>query len=39
MSENISQTSFKNNVSKDNNDEGKDVIKDEVGKHDVLIYN
>ena len=39
MSENISKNSiFKKNISNDNNDKGKNVIKDDVGKHDVLIY-
>ena len=40
MSENISKKSiFKKNVSNDNNDDKvKSVIKDDVGKHDVLIY-
>ncbi len=50
MSENISKKSFKKNVfklfsifkrniSNDNNDKGKSVIKDGVGKHDILIYS
>ncbi len=29
---------FKKNVSNDNNDKGKSVIKNDVVKHDVLIY-
>ncbi len=49
MSENISKKSFKKNISKlfsifkrnisnDNNDKDKSVIKDGVGKHGILIY-
>ena len=48
MSDNISNKSsfkksvskvfsiFKKNVSKDNNDKGKGVIRDEIGKNDIL---
>ncbi len=50
MSENIFKKSFKKNVSKlfsifkrnisndNNNDKGKSIIKDGVGKHDIFIY-
>ncbi len=27
------------NVSKDNDDKGKSVIRDEFGKHDILLFN
>ena len=36
MSDNILKaSSFMKNVSKNDNDKSKDVIKDEVGKHDL----
>ena len=39
MSENIfKKSSFKKNVSNNNNDKGKSVIKNNVDKHNILMY-
>jgi len=38
MSDNISKkSSFKKKVSKDNNDKDKSIIKDKVGKNNILV--
>ncbi len=39
MSDNIFSKTSKKNVLKDNNNKGKSVTKDEVGKNDVLVHS